>query len=93
MHSFYVFALIKIAKHSFYDIIKLQSFDVIEFHGWKLHIQFGMKEREIFYTVLSDFASTTEDVDKYQWNKDEDFCRDYLLTSLNPRLAMTYSEF
>jgi len=52
-----------------------------------------MKERDIFYTVLSDFTSTTEDVNEYQWNKDEDFCRDYLLNSLNPNMAMTYSEY
>lgn len=81
------------SKRSSYDIVKLQSFDHTEFHGWKLHVQFGMKEREIFYTVLSDFDTTTEDVDELQWKKDEDFCRDYLLNSLNPRLAMTYSGF
>lgn len=81
------------SKRSIYDIVKLQSFDATEFHGWKLHVQLGMKERGIFYTVLSDFASTTENVSELQWNKDEDYCRDYLLNSLNPSLAMSYSEF
>ncbi|KAK8946931.1 hypothetical protein KSP39_PZI007096 [Platanthera zijinensis] len=78
-------------KVTSYDIVKLQSFDLSEFHAWKLHVQLGMKEREIFYTVLSDFATTEEDVNELQWRKDEDFCRDYHLNSLNPRLALTYS--
>ncbi|KAK8936172.1 hypothetical protein KSP39_PZI013761 [Platanthera zijinensis] len=52
-----------------------------------------MKERGIFYTVQSDFATTRENVDEYRWSKDEDFCRDYLLNSLNPRLALTYDAY
>ncbi|KAK8919425.1 hypothetical protein KSP39_PZI020937 [Platanthera zijinensis] len=81
------------SKKSALDTIKLQSFDASDFLSWKIQVQLGMKEREIFYTVQSDFASTVEDVDEYQWNKDEDFCRDYLLNSLNPRLALTYHAY
>ncbi|KAK8924051.1 hypothetical protein KSP39_PZI019801 [Platanthera zijinensis] len=81
------------AMLSTFDIVKLQSFDSTEFHCWKLHVQLGMKERGIFYTVLSEYATTREGVNKFQWNKDEDFCRDYLLNSLNVRLAMIYSQY
>lgn len=81
------------SKCTTYYIVKLQSFEATDFHVWKIHVQLGMKEREIFYTVLSTFATTKEDVDEYQWTKDEDFCKDYLLNSLNPRLAMTYRTY
>ncbi|XP_077249121.1 uncharacterized protein LOC143888558 [Tasmannia lanceolata] len=46
-----------------------------------------------FYTVLSTFAETDEDVDESQWLRDEDFCKDYLLNCLSDRLAETYSKF
>ncbi|KAK8948527.1 hypothetical protein KSP39_PZI005080 [Platanthera zijinensis] len=49
-----------------------------------------MKERDIFYTVLSDYATTREDVDVFQWGKDDVLCMDYLRRSLCPRLVMTY---
>ncbi|GAV73024.1 UBN2_2 domain-containing protein [Cephalotus follicularis] len=47
----------------------------------------------IFYTILSTFSDTTEDVSKSQWLSDEDYCRDYLLNCLSDRLAETYSKF
>ncbi|GAV89877.1 UBN2_2 domain-containing protein [Cephalotus follicularis] len=47
----------------------------------------------IFYTVLSTFFDTTEDVSESQWLSDEDYCRDYLLNCLSYRLAETYSKF
>ncbi|KAK8944493.1 hypothetical protein KSP39_PZI008150 [Platanthera zijinensis] len=89
----YYSSLREMPKLSSYDIVKLQSFDLSDFHAWKLHVQLGMKEREIFYTVLSDFATTKENVEEFQWRKDEDFCREYLLNSLNLRLALTYSDY
>ncbi|KAK8936988.1 hypothetical protein KSP39_PZI012089 [Platanthera zijinensis] len=46
----------------------------------------------LFGNTLSGANYTTEeDVNELQWRKDEDFCRDYLLNSLNPRLALTYN--
>ncbi|GAV60199.1 UBN2_2 domain-containing protein [Cephalotus follicularis] len=47
----------------------------------------------IFYTVLSTFSDTTEDVSESQLLSDEDYCRDYLLNCLSDRLAETYSKF
>lgn len=34
-----------------YNIIKMQSFEATDFHVWKIHVQLGMNEREIFYTI------------------------------------------
>ncbi|GAV66425.1 UBN2_2 domain-containing protein [Cephalotus follicularis] len=47
----------------------------------------------IFYTVLSAFSDTTEDVSESQWLSDEDYCRDYLLNCLSDRLTEIYSKF
>ncbi|KAK8931286.1 hypothetical protein KSP39_PZI016688 [Platanthera zijinensis] len=81
------------SRYSTLDIVELQSFTLTDFHYWKLHVQLEMKERDIFYIVLSEIATTREGVDEFQWSKDEHYYRDYLLSSLNPHLVMTYNDF
>ncbi|GAV75708.1 UBN2_2 domain-containing protein [Cephalotus follicularis] len=74
-------------------MIKLQSFGGSEYNAWRRNTQFGLKSHQIFYTVLSNFSDTTEDVSESQCLNDEDYCRDYLLNCLSDRLAETYSKF
>ncbi|GAV64638.1 UBN2_2 domain-containing protein [Cephalotus follicularis] len=74
-------------------MVKLQPFDGSEYKAWRRKTQFGLKSNQIFYTVLSTFSDTTEDVSESQWLNDEDYYRDYLLNCLSDRLVDTYSKF
>ncbi|GAV90751.1 UBN2_2 domain-containing protein [Cephalotus follicularis] len=74
-------------------MVKPQSFGVSEYNAWRRKTKFGLKSHKIFYTVLSNFSDTTEDISESQWLSDEDYCRDYLMNCLSNRLAETYSKF
>ncbi|XP_077218497.1 uncharacterized protein LOC143852782 [Tasmannia lanceolata] len=76
-----------------FEMVKLQSFGGSEFNSWKRKTQFSLKYMNCFYTVLSTFAETDEEVDESQWLRDEDFYKDYLLNCLSDRLAETYSKY
>lgn len=73
-------------------MIKLEDFSEPVFNAWKRNMQFGMKYHNIFYTVMTDFATCADMVDVLKWAKDEDFCRDYLLNCLSYELAEFYSK-
>ncbi|GAV92578.1 UBN2_2 domain-containing protein [Cephalotus follicularis] len=74
-------------------MVKLQWFGGSEYNVWRCKTQFGSKSNKIFYTVLSTFSDTTENVSESQWLSNKDYCRDYLLNCLSDRLAETYSKF
>ncbi|GAV91467.1 UBN2_2 domain-containing protein [Cephalotus follicularis] len=74
-------------------MVKLQSFCGSKYNVWRRKTQFGLKSNKIFYTVLSTFSDTTEDVSESKWLSDEDYCRDYLLNCLSDHLAEIYSKF
>ncbi|XP_077242340.1 tRNA-specific adenosine deaminase TAD3-like [Tasmannia lanceolata] len=45
-----------------FEMVKLQSFGGSEFTSWKRKTQFSLKYMNCFYTVLSTFAKTDEDL-------------------------------
>ena len=72
------------------DCIKLTNFDGTEYNAWKRKTEFGMQLLKIHYTVVENMSIFESLEQEAAWDKDNLFCKSYLLNCLDDHLADVY---
>ena len=74
------------------DFLKLENFDGTNFNAWYHKVIFGMQLLKIYYVISKEKPNFEEDSDtEPSWERDDHFCRSYLLNCLTDHLANVYS--
>ena len=74
------------------DCLKLENFDGSNFNAWRRKVIFGMQLLKIYYVVSEKKPDFEEDSEsEASWDKDDHFCRSYLLNCLADNLADAYT--
>ena len=76
--------------------LKLDHFDGSEYNAWKRKTEFGMQLIKVHYTVMEPKPDFEEEEggaveQEATWEKDNLFCKSYLLNCLADHLADVYS--
>ncbi|GAV56732.1 UBN2_3 domain-containing protein [Cephalotus follicularis] len=74
--------------------MKLENFDGSDFNAWRHKMNFGMQLLKIYYTIEEEKPNFEEEAvkEKAYWDRDDDFCRSYLLNCLSNHLADVYGQ-
>ena len=74
------------------DCLKLKNFDGSNFNTWRRKVIFGMQLLEIYYVISEDKSNFEENSEtEALYERDDHFCRRYLLNCLAEHLADVYS--
>ena len=80
------------AKSIAVDSLKLENFDGSNFNAWRRKINFGMQLLKIYYVISEEKPNFEEDSEiEASWERDDHFCRSYVLNFLKDHLANVYS--
>ena len=81
-----------LAKIIAVDCLKQENFDELNFNAWRLKIIFGMQLLKIYYVISEEKLNFEEDSKiEVSWERDDHFCRSYLLYCLIGHLIDVYS--
>ena len=74
------------------DCLKPENFDRSNFNAWFRKLIFGMQLLMIYYIISEEKPNFKEDLDiEASWERDDHFCKSYLLNFLADHFADVYS--